>query len=154
MNPSSDVCKIDAYPDADFAGMYGHEEHTDPACAKSRTGFIITFADCPVFWQSKFQTETALSMMEAEIIALSACCRELFPIMDMVSSVTKSETLPPQFTPRSKYYAIKTIWFREEIFKKDVQLHKIDTVEQLGDIFTKGLTCFVFEYLRKKIMGW
>jgi hypothetical protein len=50
MNPSSNVCKIDAYPDADFAGMYGHEEHTDPACAKSRTGFIIAFADCPVFW--------------------------------------------------------------------------------------------------------
>ena len=25
------------------------------------------------------------------------------------------KTLPPQFTPRSKYYAIKTIWFREEI---------------------------------------
>ena len=41
MNPSSDVCKIDAYPNADFAGMYGHEEHTDPACAKSRIGFII-----------------------------------------------------------------------------------------------------------------
>ena len=49
MNPSSDVCKIDAYPDADFAGMYGHEEHTDPACAKRRIGFIIIFADCPVF---------------------------------------------------------------------------------------------------------
>jgi hypothetical protein len=154
-NPSSDVCKIDAYPDADFAGMYGHEEHTDPACAKSWTGFIITFADCPVFWQNKIQTETALSTMEAEIIALSACCRKLFPIMDMVSSVTKSvklpigkttmnvsihednsgalvlaKTLPPQFTPRSKYYAIKTIWFREEIFKRDVLLHKIDTVEQ------------------------
>jgi hypothetical protein len=49
MNPSSDVCKIDAYPDADFARMYGHEKHTDPACAKGRTGFIITFVDCPVF---------------------------------------------------------------------------------------------------------
>jgi len=35
MNPSSDVCKIDTYPDADFAGLYGHEEHTDPACAES-----------------------------------------------------------------------------------------------------------------------
>ncbi len=178
MNPSSDVCKIEAYPDSDFAGMYGHGEHTDPACAKSWTGFIITFADCPVFWQSKLQTEMALSTMEAEIIALAACCRELFLIMDMVSSVTKSvklpigkttmnvsmyednsgalvlaKTLPPQFT-RSKYYAIKTIWFREEIFKRDVQLHKIDTVKQLGDIFTKGLTRFVFECLRKKIMGW
>ncbi len=140
---------------------------------------LLHFADCPVFWQSKLQTETALLTIEAEIIALSACCRELFPIMDMVSSVTKSvklpigrttmnvaihednsvalvlaKTLPPQFTPRSKYYAIKTIWFCEEIFKRDVQLHKIDTVEQLGDIFTKVLTHFVFEYLRKKIMGW
>jgi hypothetical protein len=40
------------------------------------------------------------------------------------------KTLPPQFTPQSKYYAIMTI-FCEEIFKRDVQLHKIDTVEQL-----------------------
>jgi hypothetical protein len=95
------------------------------------------------------QTETALALstMEADIIALAACCRELFPIMDMVSSVTKSvqlpigkttmnvfihednlgafvlvKTLPPQFTPQSKYYAIKMIWFREEIFKRDVQM--------------------------------
>jgi hypothetical protein len=82
MNPSNDVCKIDAYPDADFAGMYGHEEHTDPACAQSWTGFIITFADCPVFWRPKLQTETTLLMMEAKIIALSACCKELFPIMN------------------------------------------------------------------------
>jgi hypothetical protein len=99
--------------------------------------------------------------------------------MDMVSSVTKSvnfpigkttmnvsihednlgalvlaKTLPPQFTPRSKYYTVKAIWFRKEIFKRGVQLHKIDTVEQLGDIFTKGLTHFIFKYLRKKIMGW
>jgi hypothetical protein len=179
MKPSSNVCKIDVYPDADFVGMYGHEEHTNPACAKSWTEFIITFADCPVFWQSKLQTEMALSTMEAKIIARSACCRELFPIMDMVSSVTKSvkppigkttmnvsihkdnlgalvlvKTLPPLFTPQSKYYAIKTIWFCDKIFKRDVQLHKINTVEQLGDIFTKGLTRFVFEYLQKKIMGW
>ena len=103
--------------------------------------------------------------MEAKIIALSACCRELFPIIDMVCSLAEAtklpigntamnvsihevnlgvlvlaKTLPPQFTPRSKYYAIKTIWFCEEIFKRDIQLNKIDTVEQLGDIFTKGLT--------------
>jgi len=45
--------------------------------------------------------------------------------------------------PEAKYYAIKTVWFREEIFKRDMQLHKIDTVKQLGDIFTKSLTCFV-----------
>jgi hypothetical protein len=68
MNVSNDVYKINAYPDADFSGMYGNENHADPACAKSCTGFIIgiiTFADCPVYWQSKLQTETALSTMEA-----------------------------------------------------------------------------------------
>ncbi len=65
MNPLSNVCKIDTYPDADFAGMYGHEEHTDPACAKSWTGSIITFVDCPVLWQSNLQTVMALSTMEA-----------------------------------------------------------------------------------------
>ncbi len=117
--------------------------------------------------------------MEAKIIALSACCRELFPIIDMVHSLAEAtnlpignttmnvfihednlgalvlaKTLPPQFTPQSKSYAIKTICFFEEIFKRDIQLNKINTVKQLGGIFTKGLTRAVFKYLQKKIMGW
>jgi hypothetical protein len=73
---------------------------------------------------------------------------------DNSGALVLAKTLPPQFTPQSKYYPIKTIWFCEEIFKRDVKLHKIDTVQQLGDIFTKGLTRFVFENLCKKIMGW
>jgi hypothetical protein len=107
--------------------------------------------------------------------------RELIPIMDLVKelvgavgipvgdvnmkmkvSVHKdnsgalvlAEMLPPQFTPRSKYYAIKTIWFREGIHKRGIKLLKIDTTEQLGDIFTKGLAQPTFEYLRSKIIGW
>ena len=117
--------------------------------------------------------------MEAEIIALAHCCRELFPIMDMVSllgtkvglpvsraamnvsihednagALVIAETLPPQFTPRSKHYVIKTIWFREQIVLKGIRLVKIDTMEQLGDMFTKGLPRVTFEYLRKKLMGW
>ncbi len=134
MNPSADICKIDAFPDADFAGMYGHEEPTDPSCTKSCTGFVIAFAYIPILWQSKLQTETALSTMEAKVIALPACCHELFPVIDMVESLTTAvnlpigettmklsvhknnlgalvlaKTLPPQFTPKSKYHTIKTI---------------------------------------------
>ena len=179
LNPSGEL-KVDAYPDADFAGLYGHEKVTDPACVKSRTGFLITVSDCPMVWVSKLQTETALSTMEAEIIALSHCCRELFPVCDIVEEVGNvvglktedmtsmhvsvhednagalvlAETIPPEFTPRSKYYAIKTVWFREEIVKRGIKLLKIDTVEQLGDIFTKGLPRATFEYLRSRMMGW
>jgi hypothetical protein len=176
----SGTLKIDSYPDADFAGLYGYAKITDSACVKSRTGFIITVSECPMVWVSKLQTETALSTMEAEIIALAHCCRELFPVMDLVKEMGESlgletedmtsmhvsihednagalvlaETIPPQFTPRSKYYAIKTVWFREEIHKRGIKLLKIDTVEQLGDIFTKGLPRATFEYLRKKMIGW
>ena len=179
LNPSDEL-NIDSYPDADFAGIYGHEESSDPACAKSRTGFVINVANCPVLWVSKLQQQTALSTIEAEINALANSCRELFPIIDLVQEVGEvvglptedlttinvsihednagalvlAETIPPQFTPRSKYYAIKTVWFREEVQKRGIKLLKIDTVEQLGDIFTKGLPKATFEYLRKKIMGW
>jgi hypothetical protein len=118
-------------------------------------------------WQSKLQTETALSTMEAEIIALAACMRALILIIDMVQSLAVSvgrpagdvnmkvsvheddsgalvlaETLPPQFTPCGKYFAIKVIWFQEENNKRGVTLSKVDTKEQLGDIFTKGLAYF------------
>ena len=65
-----------------------------------------------------------------------------------------AETLPPQFTPRSKHYAIKTVWFREQIVTCGMVLVKINTVKQLGDMFTKGLEKVSFEYLCKKIMGW
>jgi hypothetical protein len=179
INPSSTGLKIDAYPDADFAGMYGYENPTDPSCVKSRTGYVINVCDCPVLWQSKLQSETALSTMEAEIVALAGCARELIPIIQMVNTMGPAlglpvkptaihvsihednagalilaDTLPPQFTPRSKHYHIKTIWFREMIKKLGIKLSKIETVEQLGDIFTKALPRVQFEYLRKKIMGW
>ena len=74
LDTNYDIFKVDAYPDVNFSGMCGHERHDDPGCAKSRTGFIITFADCHVLYISKFQTETALSTMEANIIYLYRCC--------------------------------------------------------------------------------
>ena len=145
-----------------FAWMYGHEKPTDPACARSCSGFVIVFAGVPVLRQSKLQTETSLSAMEAKVNALAACMRELIPIMNMVQSLAVSvgipdedvsmrvsvhednlgalvlaETLPPQFTPLSKYYATKTIWFWEEIHRRGIKLLMIETSEKLGDMFTK-----------------
>ncbi len=66
---------------------------------------------------------------------------------DNLGALVLTETLPPQFICRSKYYATKTIWFREEIHKRGIKLLKIDTTEQLEDIFTKGLSQPTFEYL-------
>jgi hypothetical protein len=174
------VLKIDAYLDANFVGKYGYEHHDNPSCVKNWTGYVINVANCPVMWQSKLQTETALSTMEAEIVAISHCTCELIPIMqtveflgpvvglppvdctlmhvciheDNAGALILADTLPSQYTPRSNHYHIKTIWFRELIKKLKIKLVKIKTVEQLGDIFTKALPRVQFEYLWKNLMGW
>ncbi len=94
MKPSEKLLKIDSFPDANFAGMYRHEVMDDPICVKSRTGYVIMVANCPIMWQSKLQSETALSTMEAEIVALAHSCSKLFPIMDGVSIMGKTIGLP------------------------------------------------------------
>ena len=66
---------------------------------------------------------------------------------DNSGALVLAETLPPQLTPHSKYYATKTIWFREEIHKRGIKVFKIETSEQFGDMLTKGLAQPMFKYL-------
>ena len=73
---------------------------------------------------------------------------------DNAGALILAQKLPPEYTPCSKHYHTKTIWFHEEIVKRRILLLKIETIEQLGDLFTKGLPRLTFEYLRKKLMGW
>jgi hypothetical protein len=75
---------IDCYVDSDFAGLWQQEEEQDPVSTRSRTGYFLTFGGCPLLWGSRLQTETALSTMEAEYIALSQSMRELIPIREVV----------------------------------------------------------------------
>jgi hypothetical protein len=78
---------IDCYVDADFAGLYGSEDDQDPISAKSRTGYVLFLANCPLLWVSKLQTEIATSTMEAEYIALSQSMKDLIPLRRMTKVV-------------------------------------------------------------------
>ena len=62
--------KVDCYVDADFCGLWGSEDPEDPVVAKSRTGYVILLAGCPLLWKSSLQTETSVSTMMAE------CCED------------------------------------------------------------------------------
>jgi hypothetical protein len=176
------IPSIDCYPDADFAGLWGHEDPHDPHCARSRTGYVILAFGCPIVWRSLMQQCISLSTMESEYYALSTACKDLIPVVAMVRELSKSVGLddnfisklhikihednsgalnlanlePNRMTPRSKHYAIKYHWFREYVFDKAnrVQIVKVDSKNQLGDIFTKGLPAPTFEYLRRLLMGW
>ena len=89
LDPNYDIFKVDAYPNDYFSVMNGHKRHDDTECAKSRTGFIIMFADFPVLWISKLQNETTLYKMETEIFSLAHFFRELFPILVLLNHLER-----------------------------------------------------------------
>eukprot|EP00804_Cyclotella_cryptica_P020820 CCRYP_019249-RA/>CCRYP_019249-RA protein AED:0.23 eAED:0.23 QI:0/0/0/1/0/0/3/0/384 len=181
MSPSSQP-HVDCYPDANFAGLYGHENSLDPYCACSRTGYVILAFGCPVLSHSHLQTQIALSTMEAEYVALSMACKDLVPLVavirelsaavgldascnskihckiheDKVGALTLARLEPCRMTSLSKHYAIKYNWFREKVVNHSqcITLVKIDTKKQLGDLFTKGLPLASFVHLRHLLMGW
>ncbi len=169
---------LDCYADADFAGLYNVENHTDPVCVKSRTGYVLLLGGCPLFWSSKLQTEIALSTTEAEYIALSQAMRALLPLRSLLREVgTKMQlsyssksvirtrvwednngalalaTNPTKISVRTKHMAIKYHFFRQFI-GDEICVLKVDTKEQLADLFTKGLPLDSFRALTNKLMGW
>jgi hypothetical protein len=64
-----------------------------PISVKSCTGYVITFANCPIFWSSKLQTEVALSTTEAEYIVMSQAARDLIPMKDLLSEFSSTTKL-------------------------------------------------------------
>jgi len=171
--------RLDCYVDADYAGLWRHEDDQDPVCVKSRTGYVITLGNTPVTWSSKLQTEIALSTLEAEYIALSSSLRELIPVRRLLGeigtvlhlefcnpSLMHSQVFEdnngalalaesPKMTPRTKHIEVKYHWFRDSIGEKNgIVLRKISSEDQKADILTKGLTLEVFRSIRKLLMGW
>ena len=181
-HPSRDW-KVDCYVDADFCGLWGVEEPDDPIVAKSRTGFIINLAGCPLMWKSTLQSEVSVSTMHAEYVALSSAMCEMLPLKRLVKAVAKVVTgddnvtvttlsdvfednngaltvaTLPKITPQSKFFAVKLHFFKQHVqtpSNPDGKIHiqKIATDKQLADIMTKGLIEAKFAPLRDKLMGW
>ena len=61
---------IEFYVDAEFSGGWNQEEGKDPVSVPSITGYVISYANCPIIWGNWIQTEIALSTTEIECIAL------------------------------------------------------------------------------------
>ena len=71
IKPNRTQFNLDMYVDADFYGLYGREETTDPMSVRSRTGYIVILGGWPIIWKSQLQQSATLSTTEAEYVALS-----------------------------------------------------------------------------------
>lgn len=175
----TDAMELDMYVDADFAGLWNHEDDQDPVCVKSRTGYVITLGSCPVTWVSKLQTEIALSTLESEYIALSQGMRDLLPMRRLLMEIGTTMNLDfakpalvhstifednngalglataPKLSPRTKHIGVKYHWFKSHIGEEQgILIKKVDTHLQKADMFTKGLPVDVLRTIRKLVMGW
>jgi hypothetical protein len=167
---------LDCYVDADFAGLWTPNNSHSPLSVKSRTGYIITFASCPILLSSKLQTEITLSTTEAECIAMSQATRDLIPMKALLQEFANATKLivgdtithstifednrgcvdlanAPKLRPRTKHIGLKYRHFRSHVARGDIKILWIDTKNQLASIFTKPLPTASFEYLRHLLLA-
>eukprot|EP00957_Ditylum_brightwellii_P130175 9929412-Ditylum_brightwellii.AAC.1 len=58
---------LEIYVDASFAGDWNQSWIEEPTSVLSITGYVIKYANCPIVWMSKLQTEIALSTREVNM---------------------------------------------------------------------------------------
>ena len=108
-----------------------------------------------ISWCSKQQTSVALSSMEAEYMAACAASQEAIWLRRLLRELGGLFTKP--FTifednqscihlsknqgdfPRSKHIDMRYHFVREQVEQGEIILRKIDTKQNLADVFTKPL---------------
>ena len=174
---------LDAFCDADFAGLYGRDPDSEPSAAKSRMGWIIKLAGCPLIWKSQLITEITLSTAESEYAALSSCMRALIPVrrllLEILQGIGREDATShsisarvfednnsalqlatqQRITNRTRHYLVKWHHFWASVKPSDdglpeIQVLRVDTDLQDADFLTKGLVVIVFEANRFRVLGW
>ncbi|GKC76045.1 hypothetical protein Tco_1126819 [Tanacetum coccineum] len=128
---------LTAYGDVDHAGCQDTR--------RSTSGSAQFLGDKLVSWSSKKQKSTAISITEAEYIAMSGCCAQILwmsAIALYYNNVQHS---------RSQHIDIRHHLIREQVENGTVELYFVTTDYQLVNIFTKALPRERFEFLLPRL---
>ena len=128
-------------------------------------------------WKSQLQTEIALSSTESEYTGLSYALREVIPIMNLLNEMRdegfKINSKTPKikvrvfednsgalemaknhkYRPRTKHLNNRLHHFRDYVSRGEIDIVKIDTLNQLADILTKPVDMSTLIRLRRKAIG-
>ncbi|KAI2502092.1 hypothetical protein MHU86_12322 [Fragilaria crotonensis] len=178
MQPMTDK-DLEVFVDASFCGDWDPKEAaSDRDTARSRHGYIIKYANCPLLWKSQLQTEVALSSTESEYTGLSYALRDAIPMMELLKEM-KDRAYPisttqarvhcrvfednsgalemarvHKYRPRTKHLNVKLHHFRDYVERKEISIHHIRTNDQPADFLTKPLNEESHCRHRKTVMGW
>ncbi|KAJ0688424.1 putative RNA-directed DNA polymerase [Helianthus annuus] len=123
---------------------------------KSVTGFCIFLGQNLVSWKSKKQSTVSRSTGEAEYRAMCSATCELVWIVNVLNELNVKCNLPiqvfcdssaamsiaanPVFHERTKHFEIDLYFLREKVSNGFIVTTKVESEDQLADIFTKGLS--------------
>ena len=144
---------VQGYSDADWAG--------DTDTRRSTTGYVFTAMGTPISWRSKLQRVVALSSCESELIAIVDAGKEAVWIRKALRGYNLMLDTPLNIhednqgtiaiatnsrgmSNRTKHVATRYFAVREWIDNGEINVIYISTVDQLADIFTKGLPVATF----------
>ena len=170
---------LEVFVDASFCGDWDPKEAAlDRDTARSRHGYIIKYAGCPLLWKSQLQTEIALSTTESEYTGLSYALRDAIPVMELLKEM-KSYVYPivtsqarvhcrvfednsgalemakvHKYRPRTKHMNVKLHHFRDYVERQEITIHPIGTSEQPADFLTKALNEELLLIHRMNVLGW
>lgn len=168
---------VEGYSDADFCGLFKYDPDDSVTSAKSRAGYIIKIAGCPLVWKSQLMQSICLSTAESEYYSLSLLMRAMIPIrallfemiamldipcnlkdvkftihVDNTSAITLA--VDQKITSRTRHYHAKMHHFWTEVNAGSYDVVHCKTSEMIADYLTKGLSYDTFVYLRHKVQGW
>jgi hypothetical protein len=168
---------LECYVDANFAGGWSRANADNADNVLSQTGCILMYANCPILWVSRLQTEIALSTAEAKYIALSQSLRDVIPLITLLKELNKvfpvhlktptfvckvhednqsciTMATLQKFTPRTKHIALKYHHFCSHVKHGAIQISYCCTTEQKADLLTKPLADDLFFKLCYMLSGW
>ena len=149
------VCNITYQDTPDFNVFYGYSDATyaNADSYKSTTGYIFLAGDAVITWGSCKQATIALSLTEAEYVALSESSCEIMWLRHLYGElgyIQKGPTLllgdndgsiamarNPQFHKRSKHVDIRWHWVRDLVQDGLVIIQDCHDLDQTADILTK-----------------
>ncbi|KAJ0541141.1 putative RNA-directed DNA polymerase [Helianthus annuus] len=143
-----------AYTDSDFGGCKSNRKSTTGGC-QFLGGRIVS-------WQCKKQSCVSTSTCEAEYIAAGSCCSQVLWIQQQMrdygldftrtpimidNNATISITNNPVNHSRTKHIDIRHHFIRDCAEKRLIELHRVDTEDNLADLYTKAFDRARFEHL-------
>lgn len=150
------------YVDADYAMC--------PDTRRSTTGWVWMLAGAPVSWCSQRQKCQSLSTTDAEYIAGAEGAREGIWLLRFINDLRVVPHIPslqmftdnnaalkiaknPELHQRTKHIDVRYHFLRERVMEvRDIKIQRVDTENNVADMFTKALSPARHEKLRKMMM--